>query len=104
MFVFVATGSSWSDYNDPSFEPVFFNANLTVMFPDLATQSEAISACNPEGGGVDDSPEDRRECYFDFLVCIIYYRTFGSKGINKIFQVDDLKVCTSVTTPAESKL
>ena len=44
------------------------------MFPDLDTKTEAISACNPEGGGVDDSPEDRRECYFDFLVCIIRYQ------------------------------
>ena len=59
---------NWSDYNDPTFKPVFFNPDLTIMFPDSSKRIEAINACNPGGNGVDDSPDDRRECYFDFLV------------------------------------
>ena len=68
-FIFAAAGKSWTDYNDPTFEPVFFNPDLTVMFPDSSMRETAISTCNG-GAATDDSPEDRRECYFDFLVII----------------------------------
>ena len=75
MFKFVfynsaAAGKSWTDYSDPTFEPVFFNPNLTIMFPDSSTRKTAISTCNG-GALIDDSPEDRRECYFDFLVSLL---------------------------------
>ena len=69
MFFVTANGKNWSDYNDPTFEPVFFNANLTALFPEKAKRDKAIGLCNG-GAATDDNPEARRECYFDFLVSI----------------------------------
>ncbi|XP_067950366.1 uncharacterized protein [Watersipora subatra] len=65
--LFSYSTGSWSDYNNDSFVPVFFNPDLTVMFPDSAKRTQAINLCNG-GSNTDDTPEDRRECYFDYLV------------------------------------
>ena len=75
MFFVTANGKNWSDYNDPTFEPEFFNANLTVLFPDADKRATAIGLCNG-GAATDDNPEARRECYFDFLVSALWiYKT-----------------------------
>ena len=72
--VCTANGRSWADYNDQTFEPVFFNPNLTIMFPEPELRAEAISICN-NGSTSDDFPEENRECYFDLLVSIVLYVT-----------------------------
>ena len=72
--VCTADGRSWAVYNDQTFEPVFFNSNLTIMFPEPELKAEAIFICN-NGSTSDDFPEENRECYFDFLVSIALYVT-----------------------------
>jgi hypothetical protein len=59
--------TDWSSHVDTAYTPVFFNANLTIMFPDPAKRSTAIKTCN-SGAASDSDPEKRRECYFDFKV------------------------------------
>ncbi|XP_056001709.1 uncharacterized protein LOC125655815 [Ostrea edulis] len=59
--------TNWASHVDTAYTPVFFNANLTIMFPDPAKKTQAISACN-KGASTDSDPEKRRECYFDFKV------------------------------------
>ena len=66
----LADGESWEDYNFANFTPVFFNPDLTIMFPDADLRAAAISTCN-KGAARDDSPVDNRECYFDFMVSIV---------------------------------
>lgn len=58
-------GYSWHSFVNTSIRPVFFNANLSVMFPNDTERSLAISTCYGQGAD-DPSPVDRRECYFDF--------------------------------------
>lgn len=65
-FLFLGFGN-WSSMNDDTFTPVYFNSNLTVMFTDADERANAISVCNG-GASTDETPEDRRECYFDILV------------------------------------
>lgn len=65
--LFSADGSDWTTYNDPDFIPVFFNEDLAAMFPDETKRQEAVSLCN-NGATSDESPADRKECYFDFKV------------------------------------
>lgn len=62
-----ASNANWTSHIDTSYTPVFFNANLTVMFPDPSKRSTAISTCN-SGKSTDSDPEKRKECYFDFKV------------------------------------
>lgn len=62
-----AANANWTSHIDKSYTPVFFNANLTVMFPNAAKRSTAISLCN-SGKSTDSDPEKRKECYFDFKV------------------------------------
>jgi hypothetical protein len=59
--------TNWASHVDTAYTPVFFNANLTIMFPDPSKRSTAISACN-KGAASDPDPVQRRECYFDFKV------------------------------------
>lgn len=69
LFTYDGTGSNsnWNSHLDPSYDPVFFNPNLTIMFEDETKRSKAISACN-NGASEDTDPAARRECYFDFKV------------------------------------
>lgn len=60
-------GELWANYNDAAFTPTFFDADLTVMFPDADKRTLAIALCNNDAA-TDDTPEDRRECYFDYKV------------------------------------
>lgn len=60
-------GTSWATYNEPDFVPIFFNADLTVMFPDEDERAAAIALCN-DGQATDNDPSERRECYFDYKV------------------------------------
>ena len=59
--------TDWNSHIDTAYTPVFFNANLTVMFPDSSKRSTAISLCN-SGKSTDTDPVKRKECYFDFKV------------------------------------
>ncbi|XP_061167956.1 serine-rich adhesin for platelets-like [Saccostrea echinata] len=59
--------TAWSSHIDSSYTPVFFNADLTVMFTNASKRAAAISTCN-NGESTDSDPEKRRECYFDFKV------------------------------------
>lgn len=53
--------------NDLTFTPIFFNPDLTVMFPDSTKRTTAQNLCYIDGG-TDPDPSVRRECYFDFAV------------------------------------
>jgi len=61
--------TNWASYNFPDFRPTFFNANLTVMFPDADKRRAAIALCNNRNTE-DENPELRKECYFDYKVCL----------------------------------
>ena len=41
-----ASGETWENYTDVNFVPIFFNANLTIMFPDAAKRLEAVKLCH----------------------------------------------------------
>lgn len=58
---------TWETFNDLDFIPVFFNQDLSVMFPDDSVRTQAIFICNDEGQ-VDLNPTERKECYYDFAV------------------------------------
>lgn len=57
-------GTSWSSYVDTNFMPIFFNANLTIMFPDDADRKVAQDVCY-KVNETDPDPTQRRLCYFD---------------------------------------
>lgn len=57
-------GTSWSSYVDTNFMPIFFNANLTIMFPDEAERKTAQDVCY-KVNETDPDPTQRRLCYFD---------------------------------------
>jgi hypothetical protein len=70
LFTYDGTQSenlNWANHTDPNYQPVTFNADLTVMFPDASKRNLAISTCNG-GASTDTNPVARRECYFDFKV------------------------------------
>lgn len=66
MFLY-DNGDGWASINDLTFVPVFFNPNLTVMFPDDADRTQAQDICY-KVGETDPDPTANRECYFDFAV------------------------------------
>ena len=75
VFIYiVATGSDWSSFNNDTFVPVFFNADLTVMFPNEQERTAATKLCN-SNQPTDDTPEVRRECYFDFKVSLGVFKS-----------------------------
>lgn len=54
-----------SFYFDKSFTPIFFNANLSIMFPDSEDRREAQNICY-QNNETDPNPTQRRQCYFDY--------------------------------------
>lgn len=60
-------GDNYTTINDLTFTPVFFNPNLTVMFPVEADRTQAQDICY-NVGETDPDPSANRECYFDFAV------------------------------------
>lgn len=65
--LFTYSSGSWSDYTNDAFVPIFFNPDLSIMFPDPAKRQQAQDLCY-QRGGTDPKPEARRECYFDYKV------------------------------------
>ncbi|XP_052780549.1 mucin-like protein [Mya arenaria] len=66
LFLYKA-GESYSSINDLTFTPVFFNPDLTVMFPNTTERQTAQDICY-QAGGTDPNPAENSECYFDFAV------------------------------------
>jgi len=58
---------TWDSINDLTFTPVFFNPNLTAMFPVEADRTQAQNICY-QNGQTDPDPSANRACYFDFAV------------------------------------
>ena len=44
---FYKSGESWSTMNDLTFVPLFFDPDLTVMFPDATLRQTAQDICSP---------------------------------------------------------
>lgn len=57
-------GTSWSSYVDTNFMPIFFNANLTIMFPNADDRKTAQDVCY-KVNETDPDPTQRRLCYYD---------------------------------------
>ena len=53
--------------NDAGYTPLFFNSDLTVMFPNSTIRNLAIALCY-SSGSTDPNPSLRRECYYDYAV------------------------------------
>lgn len=67
MFTYT-DGDTYSSLNDETgYTPIFFNADLTIMFPDPLVRDQAQSACY-QTGQTDPNPSLRRECYYDYAV------------------------------------
>lgn len=93
-------GDTYSSINDLTFVPVFFNPNLTIMFPDDADKTQAQDICY-EVGQEDPEPEARRECYFDFAVLKdADLAKSTANGIKKVAEeqitLGNICICTSI--------
>ena len=66
--LFTYTTGSWTSYTNPSFVPLFFNPDLTVMFSDSSTRLTAIQLCYDSQATSDPNPSLHRACYYDFAV------------------------------------
>ena len=69
LFDYTGVSGTYISYNDVAFEPMFFNPNLTVMFPDDANRLQAVQLCynaTATSADSDTDPTARRECYYDF--------------------------------------
>ncbi|KAK3103588.1 hypothetical protein FSP39_020372 [Pinctada imbricata] len=60
-------GGNWSNFIDAAFSPIFFDSDLTVMFPNATERTLAQDTCY-QTGQTDPDPTQRRQCYFDFKV------------------------------------
>lgn len=69
LFTYISP-DNWDLKNDPTFTPLFWVADLEIMFPNTAKRLQAVRLCYNSDAtvAIDPSPESRRPCYYDYAV------------------------------------
>ena len=63
-----SNNETWENYNDPTFDPVYWVSELDLFFPDNVTRLQAVQLCYNASAtdAVDPDTEARRPCYYDY--------------------------------------